>query len=115
MKRDSKNKKNLQENTGSYIEELFDFIDNSPTCFHAVENINRELEQAGYQRLLEKCPWKIAEGGKYYVNRNDSAVIAFTIPAKEHKGFHIVAAHSDAPCFKLKELPELTVEEHYLK
>ncbi|RKI82801.1 M18 family aminopeptidase [bacterium 0.1xD8-71] len=115
MKRDSKNKKNLQENTGSYIEGLFDFIDNSPTCFHAVENINRELEQAGYQRLLEKCPWKIAEGGKYYVNRNDSAVIAFTIPAKEHKGFHIVAAHSDSPCFKLKELPELTVEEHYLK
>ena len=43
MKRDSKNKKNLQENTGSYIEGLFDFIDNSPTCFHAVENINREL------------------------------------------------------------------------
>lgn len=115
MKRDTKSQKNAQEKDSSYIEGLFAFIDNSPTCFHAVENINRELEQAGYQRLLERCPWEIAEGGKYYVNRNDSAVIAFSIPKKEQKGFHIVAAHSDSPCFKLKELPELTGEEHYRK
>lgn len=115
MKRDTKSKKNAQEKDSSYIEGLFAFIDNSPTCFHAVENINRELEQAGYQRLLERCPWEIVKGGKYYVNRNDSAVIAFSIPKKEQKGFHIVAAHSDSPCFKLKELPELTGEEHYRK
>lgn len=56
-----------------------------------------------------------SDGKKYYVNRNDSAVIAFSVPKKSSKGFHIVAAHSDSPCFKLKELPELTVEEHYLK
>lgn len=115
MKRDTKSKKNAQEKVSSYIEGLFAFIDNSPTCFQAVENINRELEQAGYQRLLERCPWEIVKGGKYYVNRNDSAVIAFSIPEKEQKGFHIVAAHSDSPCFKLKELPELTGEEHYRK
>ena len=104
-----------QGNTTSYIEGLFDFINNSPTCFHAVENIDKELEGAGYHKLSEKSVWKIRMGEKYYVNRNDSAVIAFSVPKKSSKGFHIVAAHSDSPCFKLKELPELTVEEHYLK
>lgn len=104
-----------QKENISYIGELFDFIDNSPTCFHAVENMRQELEAAGYQRLSEKCPWKVVMGGNYYVIRNDSALIAFSIPKEGHKGFHIVAAHSDSPCFKLKELPEFCVEEHYLK
>lgn len=113
----AKNRKNETSSCQgtSYLEELFDFIDHSPTCFHAVANIGEELEKAGYQPLSEKCIWQIKAGGRYYVNRNDSAVIAFSIPKKEQKGFHIVAAHSDSPCFKLKELPELSVEEHYLK
>ena len=104
-----------QKENISYIGELFDFIDNSPTCFHAVENMRQELEAAGYQRLSEKCPWKVVMGGNYYVIRNDSALIAFSIPKEGHKGFHIVEAHSESPCFKLKELPEFCVEEHYLK
>lgn len=114
------NTKNLKNETSScqhtsYLEGLFDFIDHSPTCFHAVANMEEELERAGYQQLSEKNIWQIKAGGKYYVNRNGSAVIAFSIPQREQKGFHIVAAHSDSPCFKLKELPELAVEEHYLK
>lgn len=113
----TKNKKNETSSCQdtSYLEGLFDFIDHSPTCFHAVANIGEELEKAGYQPLSEKAIWQVKTGGKYYVNRNGSAVIAFSIPPKEQKGFHIVAAHSDSPCFKLKELPELSVEEHYLK
>lgn len=114
------NTKNLKNETfscqhTSYLEGLFDFIDHSPTCFHAVANMEEELERAGYQQLSEKNIWQIKAGGKYYVNRNGSAVIAFSIPQRKQKGFHIVAAHSDSPCFKLKELPELAVEEHYLK
>ena len=104
-----------QKENISYIGELFDFIDNSPTCFHAVENMRQELEAAGYQRLSEKCPWKVVMGGNYYVIRNDSALIAFSIPKEGHKGFQIGAAHRDSPCFILKELPEFCVEEHYLK
>ncbi len=99
----------------SYIEGLFAFIDSSPTSFHAAANVGQALEEAGFQRLYETKPWQIESGKKYFVDRNDSAVIAFSIPQKEQKGFHIVAAHSDSPCFKLKELPELSVEEHYLK
>lgn len=107
--------RNNPKRESSYIDDLFRFIDHSPTCFHVVENVGKELEKAGYQRLQENTQWQLETGNKYYVNRNDSSVIAFFIPKKEQKGFHIVAAHSDSPCFKLKELPELMVEDHYLK
>lgn len=103
-----------------YIESLFQFIDGSPTCYQAVDRIGKRLVQAGYRELSEKEPWQIAAGERYYVKRNDSSLIAFSIPKQKEtealsKGFHIVAAHSDSPCFKLKEKPELTVEKQYLK
>ena len=103
-----------------YIDSLFQFIDSSPTCYQAVEQLGNRLALAGYQERFEKEPWKIEAGGKYYVKRSDSSLIAFSIPQSfcrelPVKGFHIVAAHSDSPCFKLKEKPELAVENHYLK
>ena len=98
-------------------QEMLEFIRISPTCFHAVANIGRMLEAAGFQQLQEKEEWKLEKGGRYYTERNDSSVIAFAIPEKEVgiRGFHMAAAHSDSPCFKIKEKPELTVEEHYLR
>lgn len=95
--------------------EMLDFIEKSPTCFHAVANIGKMLEKAGFQKLQETEEWRIRKGGRYYTERNDSSVIAFAIPAENVKGFHMAAAHSDSPCFKIKEKPELTVEEHYLR
>ena len=97
------------------IEKMLDFIDRSPSCYHAVENIERELEAAGFARLAENQKWDLAYGGKYYVSRNGSSVIAFAIPQGEMKGFHMIASHSDSPCFKIKENPEMTVEGHYVK
>ena len=94
--------------------EMLDFIEKSPTCFHAVANIGAMLEEAGYVRLRENEEWKLKKGGKYYTERNDSSVIAFAVPAGTVKGFHMAAAHSDSPCFKVKEKPELTVEDHYI-
>ena len=115
-----------------YIDSLFQFIENSPTCYQAVEQIKQRLAENGYRSLDEKTPWQIDAGGRYYVTRNDSSLIAFAIPGMKGaatmngmespeaeldrcKGFHIVAAHSDSPCFKLKEKPELAVENQYLK
>ena len=97
--------------------EMLDFITKSPTCFHAAANLGEMLEKAGFQKLRENEEWKLEKGGRYYTERNDSSVIAFAIPAKEAdiKGFHMAAAHSDSPCFKIKDKPELTVEEHYLR
>ncbi|MCR4587624.1 MAG: M18 family aminopeptidase [Lachnospiraceae bacterium] len=93
---------------------LFDFINNSPTCFHAVENLATAYEKAGFLALSEKESWNIAPGGKYFVRRNGSSIIGFTIPKEEVNGFHLSASHSDSPCFKLKQIP-VTRTEKYLK
>ncbi len=92
---------------------LLEFLDASPTCFHAVKNMADTLLANGFTQLSEKEPWKITTGGSYFVTRNDSAIIAFTIPEDGIKGFRIMASHSDSPTFKIKEHPEITVEEHY--
>ena len=102
----------------SYVEtakRLFEFIDASPTCYHAVKNVTDRLKQSGFQTLEEKETYEIKAGGKYYVVRNDSSVIAFVIPGKTPKGFRIAASHSDSPCFKLKENPESNLENAYVK
>ena len=80
-----------------------------------MENAGQELETAGYGQLQENERWELAMGGKYYVTRNGSSLIAFQLPAGKTKGFHMVASHSDSPCFKLKESPEITVEDAYIK
>ncbi len=105
-------------NQEKQLQKLFNFIEESPTCFHAVANLEKNMEEAGFSRLEEKNKWDIQKGGKYYVSRNESSIIAFIIPkkeAKDMKGFHMVAAHSDSPCFKLKEIPEGTLDTAYLK
>ncbi len=102
--------------TKNMTEQMLTFINNSPTCFHAAANLAKLLEEQGYARCDEADKWQMVPGGKYYVVRNDSAVIALTIPDKKaFKGFHLVASHSDSPSFKIKEMPEMAVEKQYVK
>ena len=97
-------------------EEMLNFIQKSPTCFHAVENLKGMLETEGYKEWKETEEWNVVKGGKYYVVRNDSSLIALQFPAaKDIKGFHMVASHSDSPSFKVKEGPEILVEKQYVK
>lgn len=95
--------------------ELLTFIDKSPTSFHAVGNVKEQLLDAGFQEIREDQRWELSHGGDYFVTRNDSAIIAFSIPEEESEGFRIVASHSDSPTFKIKENPEIKVEDHYVK
>ncbi len=96
-------------------EELLAFIQKSPTCFHAVAAMKEILEAEGYGELREEDRWNLEKGGKYYVTRNDSALIAFAIPKEEAKGYRIMASHSDSPTFKIKENPEMEAEGRYVK
>ena len=98
-----------------YVEDLFRFIENSPTAFHAVDTMKKKLETQGYICLLESENWKLEAGGKYYVIRNGSSLIAFRIPTTDFKGFQIMASHSDSPCLKIKENPVLKSENTYVK
>jgi aspartyl aminopeptidase len=79
----------------------------SPTAFHVIETAKTDLIFAGFRELKESEVWELQEEGKYYVTRNDSSLIAFTVPKKDYKGFRIMASHSDSPCPKLKEKPEI--------
>lgn len=97
------------------INKMLEFIEKSPSCYQAVENVQSELERAGYTSLMENQKWQLLPEGKYYVSRNGSSLIAFAIPRGEMKGFHMIASHSDSPCFKIKENPEMTVENQYVK
>ena len=94
-----------------YIEstlELMDFIQDSPSCFHVVENARTMLENAGAVCLDEKKTYSLEAGSSYFVTRNGSAIIAFRLPQTEAGGYSIVSAHTDSPSFKLKENPELS-------
>ena len=101
-----------------FIEGLLSFIQASPTPFHAVRQITTVLEDNGFQRLLEADAWGLgaeaALTGKFYVTRNDSSVIAFTLGSDpvEH-GFRMVGAHTDSPCLKVKPNPEMTKNGYF--
>ena len=86
---------------------LLDFLDGSPSCYHAVENVRRALEAAGYRQLWEFQPWRLEAGGRYFVIRGDSTLAAFRVPRGTARGFLIGAGHSDSPTFKLRDGGEL--------
>lgn len=96
-------------------EELLAFLDHSPSAFHATENMCRMLDEAGCKRLYEGEKWNLEAGCSYYVTRNDSALIAFSIPKQDFTGFQIMASHSDSPVFKIKANAEIAVENQYVK
>ncbi len=96
-------------------EGLMKFLDESPVALFAAENIRRILLEQGYTECREGTAWNLVPGGKYFVTRNGSAVIAFRIPsgAKE-AGYHIAASHLDSPTFRIKSNAEIVVENRYV-
>ena len=89
------------------IRELKNFLDNSHSVYHATAGLIWELETAGYTPLAENECWELVPGGKYYVTRGGSSLIAFRIPREDPTGFMMSASHSDRPSYKLKENGEL--------
>ena len=58
---------------------LISFIEKSPTAFHAVDELAKILKENGFVRLNEHDEWNLTAGGKYYVTRNLSSIIAFAM------------------------------------
>ena len=88
-----------------HVDGLFEFIKNSPSAYHAVNTVKKMLDNEGYTELYESERWKLAIGGKYYVIRNGTSIIAFRT-VKDARGFMISASHSDCPSFRVKVTPE---------
>lgn len=93
---------------------LIDFLKNAPTPFHAVSHMADLLENGGFSRLYEEEPWNIADDSCYFITRNDSSLIAFTTgkaPLPD-TGILMAGAHTDAPCLKIKPIPEIIKPPH---
>ncbi len=95
-------------------EDLLTFIEKSPSVFHVTSNLQKMLADAGFEKLTEADPWQIVPGGKYFVSRNGSALLAFTVPSEGFECMHIAAAHSDSPTFRIKYNPEIQRAGHYI-
>ena len=91
-------------------QELFSYIAACPTAFQAVAHTAQLLEGEGYRPLRETEEWTLEPGGRYYVQRNGSSLIAFRLPHGRPAGFMMTAAHGDSPSFKIKENAELPGE-----
>ena len=89
------------------ISELIEFLNNSPSCYHATNNLVQMLVAAGYTQLHEHEDWLLVPGGKYFMVRGGTTMIAFRIPANAPTGFMMSASHVDRPTFKVKGKFEL--------
>ena len=96
-----------------FSKDLIKFIDKSPLNYFAVNNASKILRENGYEELFEKESWDIKEG-KYFVRRDDTALIAFEIGEDLKNGFDIIGSHTDSPTFKVKSNPEIS-DSGYLK
>lgn len=88
---------------------LLEFLQASPTPFHATAELARRLQAAGFEALDERAAWQLHSGGRYYVTRNDSSIIAWIMGQQElvNNGLRLIGAHTDSPCLKVKPQPEL--------
>jgi aspartyl aminopeptidase len=81
--------------------ELTQFLDTSPTPFHAVSSMVSMFEKAGFTQLCETEEWALTIGSKYFVTRNGSSMIAFIVgqDALLETGIKMVGAHTDSPAW----------------
>lgn len=91
-------------NQSPLIADLLNFLDNSPVNFAAVDQCVLRLEKAGFKPLDPAEKWHLSPSGRYYVVKNGSAIVAFSVPSTgmPGAGCHIIAAHSDSPGFRIK-------------
>ena len=100
-----------------FAKNLMDFIDSSHSSFHATKNVEEILIKEGFKKINLQDKWELEKEGKYFVTKNNSAIIGFVVGKGEieEDGFKIVGAHTDAPTFRIKPNPEMTVEGKYLR
>ena len=102
--------------SASFNDGLLQFLQQSPTPFHAVANLAQKLKQNGFEQLDESDHWRLDKKRSYFVIRNDSALIAFRTGQSDPvvNGLHVTGAHTDSPCLKVKPSPEIR-KQNYLQ
>lgn len=100
-----------------FSEDLLQYLNDSPTAYHAVENASEILKENNFQELKETMEWSLQKGGRYFVTKNKSGIIAFTVGDGDlaSEGFRIIGAHTDSPNFKIKPGPCTVTPDGYVK
>lgn len=95
-------------NQETYLRQLLHFLGESPTAFHAVHTTCSLLTARGFRELYENKPWDISTPGSYFVRRNGSSVVLFTLASENFtkSGFRMAGAHTDSPALKIKPKPD---------
>jgi len=96
-------------NESDFNNGLLEFLAVSPTPFHAVKQLKQLLTAEGFEQLAEHSSWPLKPGGRYFVVRNGSSIVAIRTgsvhPADE--GLRLIGTHTDSPCLKIKPAPEI--------
>ena len=103
----------LEEIQKNFIEmEVKSFASESPSTYHVVKNCSDILDENGFERIMPREKWEIKKGGKYFLKKSSSTIIAFTVGEDfdVKNGFKIFGAHTDSPCFRIKPNPEIVTE-----
>jgi aminopeptidase I len=100
-----------------YTKPFTDYMTANPTIFHAVDAVAKDLEENGYEKLSERDSWDLERGGKYYVERNGSSLIAFSVGEgyEAGNGMAVIAGHIDALTAKLKPIPTLRTKAGFVQ
>ncbi len=96
------------------MKNFVEFIKNCTDAWHTADTVAKELNANGFTPLNEEDCWDLSAGGKYYVMRNMSSIIAFKIPESDFKGFTISASHGESPSFKIKANP-VCADNNYIR
>ena len=93
----------------TYAKDLIEFIDESPSAYHVINNSVDLLLENKFEELNINEKWELKEGGKYFVKKSDSTILSFTIGKKLDlsNGFRIFGSHTDSPGFRIKPNPEM--------
>ena len=98
------------------VQELLSFIDGNPTAYHTTASVRNILLKEGFSELLESRRWQLEPGRSYFVCRNGSSILAFRMGEQlENYSFNVAAAHTDSPCFRIKENAEIHMGRKYTK
>lgn len=97
--------------------ELVEFLYDSPSACHGVKATQKILDENGFIEIKETDKWDLQAKGKYYVIKNDSALIAFEVGTGdiEETGLRLIGAHTDVPGFRIKPNPQMISEGKYVK
>lgn len=93
-----------QHQKDSRLATLLEFLQASPTPYHAAAAVVSRLESAGLPEHPRGGRWEKSDRGAGFVRLGDGAVLAYDLRGADPRdGVTVLAAHTDSPALRIKE------------